>query len=104
VSIAFSYRRSRDEAGLLTGGGIAWFAAGVQLSVPVRIAGATLENLQIDVRIKHTIVIRAASSDFQYHCVSIRSVLQVVAICDAGLESCIVTSAENLFAGIGHEN
>jgi hypothetical protein len=104
VSIAFNYRRSRDEAGLFTGGWIAWFTADVQFYVPVCIAGATLENLQIDVGIKHTIVIRAASADFQYDCVSIRSVLQVVALCGAGLESCTVSCVENLFPGIGHEN
>jgi hypothetical protein len=70
----------------------------------VRIAGATLENLQIDIRIKSTIVVRAARAYFQYDCVSIRSVLQVVALWGAGLESCTVPSAENLFSGIGHEN
>jgi hypothetical protein len=70
----------------------------------VRKAGATLETLQIDIRIKHTVVIRAASSDFQYYCVSIGSVLQVMTVRGAGLESCTVPCAKNLLTGIGHEN
>ena len=70
----------------------------------MRIAGATLENLQIDIRIKHTVVIRAASSDFQYYCVSIGSVLQVMTVRCACLESCTVPCAKSLLTGIGHEN
>ncbi len=68
------------------------------------VARATPENLQVDVRIKHLIIVRAASSDLQYDCVSIGSILQVVTICITGLESCTVAYAERLFSGIRHEN
>jgi hypothetical protein len=56
----------------------------------VRVARTALESLQVDVRIIHLVIVRAASPNFQYDRVSIGSTLKVVTICGTGLESCTV--------------
>src|SRR4026209_2667172 len=78
--------------------------APVRSSIPVRIAPATLERMQVDVGVEGFVIFRSTRADFENGRCARRSILQMMTIGGASSEAGAVTASQQFFAGIGYEH